>query len=430
MRKTLLLTLIAVIVLSLALTGCNTDNGGDNTTTTNSSDITTPTSDGTTTPTGEDNVITPDSSGVTTPITNDTTDPDEEYNKKASKGLEFMSNGDGTCYVSGLGTCTDTDIIIPKTSPEGDKVTEIGLLHNCKDITSVIIPDSVMRIGYYAFKDCTGLTSITIPDSVTSIGNFAFSGCTAVKDLHISSIEAWLKADILSHPFGSSRSTEKNLYINGRIVTEINIPNDFTSIGNDAFAGCTGLTSVTIPDSVTSIGKYAFYGCSAMKELHISSVEAWCKVDLRDYYSHPFYSSTATDQNIYINGEKITNLVIPETITSIGAHAFENCTGLTSITIPDSVTSIGDGAFYGCTGLTSIVIPDSVTSIGSKVFFYCTDLTSIEIPDSVKSIGDYAFYYCTGLTSIVIPDSVTSIGSSAFEDCTRLPINSSLSFLC
>ena len=100
--------------------------------------------------------------------------------------------------------------------------------------------------------------------------------------------------------------------------------------------------------------------------------------------------------------------------------AFSGCSGLTNITIPDSVTSIENFAFYDCSGLKSITIPDSVTSIGDSVFSGCSGLTEIKIPDSVKSIGDYAFYECSGLTSVTIPDSVTSIGENAFFGCNKL----------
>ena len=154
---------------------------------------------------------------------------------------------------------------------------------------------------------------------------------------------------------------------------------DGTSISNNAFQNCTGLTSVTIPNSVTSIGINAFQNCSGL-----------------------------------------TSVTIPNSVTSIGNYAFYYCTGLTSVTIPNSVTSIGNGAFYYCYRLTSVTIPDSVTSIGDYAFYNCTDLTSVTIPNSVTSIGDNAFESCEGLPSVEIPNSVTSIGINAFGDCSKL----------
>ena len=111
---------------------------------------------------------------------------------------------------------------------------------------------------------------------------------------------------------------------------------------------------------------------------------------------------------------------IPDSVTSIGHCAFEDCASLTSVTIPDSVTSIGADAFYNCKSLTSVTIPDSVTSIGGAAFYDCTSLTSVTIPDSVTSIGDFTFSSCESLTSVTIPDSVTSIGHYAFEGCRSL----------
>ena len=103
----------------------------------------------------------------------------------------------------------------------------------------------------------------------------------------------------------------------------------------------------------------------------------------------------------YANKDKIESVVIEDGVTSIGANAFDGCSGLTSITIPSSVTSIGEGAFEGCSGLTSITIPSSVTSIGKYAFSGCSGLTSITIPNSVTSIGTSAFSGCSGLTRVI-----------------------------
>ena len=152
-----------------------------------------------------------------------------------------------------------------------------------------------------------------------------------------------------------------------------------TSIGQEAFYNCSGLTSVTIPNSVTSIGESAFDHCSSL-----------------------------------------TSVTIPNSVTNIGNHAFSGCKGLTSVTIPNSVTSIGNWAFSYCYCLTSVTIPNSVTSIGYYAFSYSAGLTSVTIGNSVKSIGDGAFYYCSGLTSVTIPNSVKSIGEWTFSYCSEL----------
>ena len=137
-------------------------------------------------------------------------------------------------------------------------------------------------------------------------------------------------------------------------------------------------------------------------------------------YNSVSYSVTSIGNNAFRDCTGLTSVTIPNSVTSIGERAFFGCTGLTSVTISNSVTSIGDGAFYKCSGLTSVTIPNSVTSIGTDAFLDCSCLNSIEIPNSVTSIGTEAFRGCSGLTSVTIGNSVTSIGSGAFKDCILL----------
>ena len=200
-------------------------------------------------------------------------------------------------------------------------------------------------------------------------------------------------------------------------ITYYNKTYAVTSIGGSAFSGCSGLTSITIPSSVTSIGSSAFYDCSGLTKVIVSDIAVWCGMSFSSYLSNPLFYA----KHLYSDADtEITDLVIPDGVTSIGDYLFFNCHSLTSVTIPSSVTSIGMDAFRSCSGLTSVTIPGSVTSIGSFAFDGCSGLTSVSIPSSVTSIGDYAFRYCSGLTSVTIPSSVTSIGSYAFSYCSGL----------
>ena len=291
---------------------------------------------------------------------------------------------------------------------------------SCKSLTSITIPDSVTIIDDDAFRYCTGLSSITIPNSVKSIGDLAFYHCTSLTSItipnRVTSINWAAFAECTSLTSitipSSVTSIGYNAFAECTSLTRITIPSSVTSIGSEAFEECTSLTSITIPNSVTSMGRNPFTGCSGLTSINVSSGNA--KYDSRNNCNAIIEKST----NTLFCGCK--NTVIPNSVTSIGNHAFSGCTGLTSITIPDSVTSIGDYAFSSCKGLSSITIPNSVTSIGKCAFEYCKGLTSVTIPDSVTSIGDFAFNNCTGLTSITIPDSVTNIGIGAFSGCKSL----------
>ena len=154
--------------------------------------------------------------------------------------------------------------------------------------------------------------------------------------------------------------------------------------------------------SVTSIGAYAFQSCSGLTSVTIPN------------------SVTSIGEHAFVKCSGLTSITIPDSVTSIGWNAFGDCSSLTSIVIPYSVTSIGESAFSSCDGLTSVTIGSGVTSIGDYAFSNCRGLTSIIIPNSVTSIGNSVFYGCSGLISVVIPNSVTSIGESAFSSCDGL----------
>lgn len=173
-------------------------------------------------------------------------------------------------------------------------------------------------------------------------------------------------------------------------INSVIIPDNVTKIEQRAFENCRKLTSVSIGNGVTKIEEYAFsMFTNPMMSVHITDIAAWCKISFVTSSSNPIRSRG----NLYLNGVPVTNLVIPNNVTSIGKYAFCDCSNLTSVTIGNSVTSIGEHAFSHCSSLTSVMIPDSVIDIAA-----------------------YAFYSCPSLKSVVIPNSVTSIREGAFEE--------------
>ncbi|MBQ7537603.1 MAG: leucine-rich repeat protein [Treponema sp.] len=309
--------------------------------------------------------------------------------------------------------------------------------YRCSNLEGIILPNTLEKIGSRAFSGCTSLKTIIVPDSVTSIGSDAFSGCTALESISLPFVGASATAKnrskecLFGYIFGSSSYvgaittvqsyydtsyTEKNAtYYLPPLLKKVTITGE--KILDYAFYNCSSLTNITIGSGVTSIGSSAFYNCKNLTEVNYTgTVAQWCKISFSGYAATPCTYSG----KLCVNGEEITDLVIPDEVTTIKAYAFYNCKGIKSVTIGSGVTSIGDSAFYACSGLKSVTIGSGVTSIKSYAFSWCSGLTSITIPDSVTEIGDTAFYGCSGLTNITIGNGVTSIGWSAFKRCSGL----------
>ena len=251
------------------------------------------------------------------------------------------------------------------------------------------------------------MTELTLPNSVKSIGDGAFADCSGLEKITVES--------------GNSRYDSRdncNSIIDKKTNTLIAgcknsvIPNSVARIDGLAFCGCSGLTELTLPNSVKSIGDGAFADCSGLEKITVESGNS-C-YDSRDNCN----SIIETETNTLIAGCK--NSVIPNSVTSIGNSAFCGCSGLTELTLPDNIHFIEGEAFMGCSGLTELTLPNSVKSIGDGAFAYCSGLTKLTLPNILINIWESAFEGCSGLTELTLPNSITSIGDYAFAYCSDL----------
>ena len=330
-------------------------------------------------------------------------------------------------------------------------ITSIGdeAFYQCKNLQEITLPSSVTSIGDKAFSCCLHLQEITLPSSVTSIGRRAFTYCSNLREINTAESNKVYRAidgvlytkdlkTIIRYPVGK----EDKKFV---------IPSGITSIGDEAFWGCSNLQEINIPSSVTSIGNNAFYNCSNLQEINVAeSNKVYRAID------GVLYTKDLKTIIRYPVGKMNRNFVIPSGVTSIGDKAFIECENLHEITLPSGVMSIGDGAFWVCRSLETITLPPSVTSIGNNAFYNCSNLQEITIPSSVTSIGKWIFSGCWNLKEInvaesnkfyrtidgvlytkdlktiicypqgkedvkfVIPSGVTSVGDDAFISCWNL----------
>ena len=311
-----------------------------------------------------------------------------------------VENEDGiTIYYNFINNSTELEVTSSYSSYTGDIVIpeSVTIFNRTRNVTS---------IGKDAFYNCENLSSITIPSSITSIGKDAFYKC-GLKKVIVKDLAAWCSIsfnDEYSNPLCYARHlyTDENTEI-----TDLVIPDGVTTIGNYAFFYCSSLSSVTIPASVTSIGDYAFYDCSGLKKVIVKDLAAWCSISFGNSWANPLYYAhhLYTDENT-----EITDLVIPDGVTTIGNYAFYYCSSLSSVTIPEGVTSIGSGAFNRCSGLSSVTIPEGMTSIGSYAFDNCENLaTIVSFIEEPSSASCYRAFYSFTLNNatLYVPQGTT-----------------------
>jgi hypothetical protein len=295
----------------------------------------------------------------------------------------------GTVTITGY-TGRGGDVTIPDAI-NGLPVTSLGAgtFDSRANLTNVTIPKGLANIGDFAFYSCSNLAGVYFQGDAPSVGSSVFDGDNSATVYYLPGTTGW-------GPTFAGRPTALQLDFNyttnnGTITLtkytgsggDVNIPDALNglpviSIGTNAFSQVSRVTNVRIPNSVTSIEAWAFSACS-----------------------------------------NLTEVTIPDSVSLIGNDAFNHCTGLTNVTIGNGVTNIENRAFFACFILKSVAIGNNVITIGDFAFSD-TRLTTVTIPNSVTTIGQFAFDNSVGLANVAIPDSVTSIGDGAFGGCQDL----------
>jgi len=228
-------------------------------------------------------------------------------------------------------------------------------------------------------------------------------------------------------------------------ITSVTIPDSVAFIGEFAFSNCEELTEINLPASILTIGDNAFQGCEDLAKVNIADLAAWCDITFYSIFSNPLYFA----KKLSVKGESVTDLVIPNGVTSIASYAFAGCNRLTSVTIPDGVTKIGNSAFLLCSRLERVTLGNNLTDVGIDAFASCddlayteyengnylgnennpyqvlisipsTDISSFVIHPNTKAIGGGTFSYCSKLTAITLPEGLVFVGRNAFSNCHSL----------
>ena len=387
---------------------------------------------------------------------------------KPSEGLTYELNSNLSSYtVTGIGTCTDSKIVIPSTY-NGLPVTHIGdaAFYNTY-ITSIRLGESIVSIGQMSFYNCYSLKNIYINENLSFVAPYGFYNAPISNVYYSGTVSDWCQisfGNYLSNPLNNAGA----LYFNNELATDLIIPNGVSSINELSFYKCTSIVSVTLPQSVKTIGASAFANCSNISNVYFNgTIDEWLKISFADYWSNPL----SNEASLYIEMEKVTELCISNEHSTIKEYALSGCRSLISLYIAEGITEIGANAFSDCVNLRTIVVPNSLQKLGTYAFGNCQSLIcttidngsyignennpylilvsvvdkrtntfnlhnntkfistyacyeasfkTVTLSENVIDIGNYAFGNCMYLSEISIPNSVIRIGSGSFANCFNL----------
>lgn len=375
------------------------------------------------------------SSGENAPIVPELPEePDEgdEEDLVYSEGLEYKSNGDGTCSVIGIGTFTGTDLVIPSKSPEGDKVVKIGELAFLDEahLLSVKLPSTLKDLGLHCFKGCTCLTTFVIPDSVTNVSFGALEGCLAIESITLPFLGK-SKTDesktFLGYIWGAVTYKENSSYV-PPALTDVTLTGDRCPAYG--FYGLTYLERVNLSDEVTKIEVQAFYSCKALESSFKTTLFHFPR-DLKTIATNAFYKCSNFEY-----------LLFPEGLETIGYGSFSYCTKIEVLELPDSVKRVEQFAFYENTALRIADLGDGLLYLGPLSFSNCVKLSNYVVPPHLDYVGYNCLpshlkttyvsdwlYCCFSTGSFSILEGIYGIVQGACESVTSIYLPSSLKII-
>ena len=372
---------------------------------------------------------------------------------KGTPWLEAKIAEDPLVVVNGVlidGSACEGDVVIPDTV----HTIAANVFSNNEKVETVTIPDSVKKIGDYAFAE-TSISSIAIPDKVTEIGYYAFYKCSNLIDVTIPpSVDKIDENAFKNTEFLAKKRRENplviinNVLVDGKActgdvvipdgvtyisalafsdvdsLTSVVVPEGVTELETHVFHHCDNLVSVTLPDSLELIGSYAFGSCGSLASINIpdsvSVIEECAFYSCKSLEDFHFPKSLQYIGYAAFQYSAISSVVLPEGDCFIGENAFRNAPKLTEVYLPDSLKCVSKYAFKGCTALTSLNLPANMQDYGEYVFSDCTSLTNVVIADGAESIPHGTFDGCIGLTEVTIPESIKKIEGSGFGECAAL----------
>ena len=350
---------------------------------------------------------------------------------EAFRGCTSLENVEIGSSVTSIGAYSFVDCTSLKylTIPSGVTYVSYRAFMGCTSLVSVIIPDNVESVRYDTFAGCTGLVEVVIGSGIKEIPEGMFSGCTSLSKVTMSPSNSVTSigegafkncTSLTSIDIGNGiRVIDSYAFYGCENLEEVNLGAGVTTVYNNAFENCKKLKTLTVSEDLSYIGSGAFAGCTGIERVNVPGIEYWLSLNIYNSpESNPLYCGNG---NLYINGQPVTEVVVPDSVTVIKNYAFAGCQSIEKIVVHDNVTSIEYGAFMNCASLETVEFTDQsgLKTIGSCAFQNCTALKNFDIPANVVSLYSYAFIGA-GIERVTIPANIGVIDYETFKDCASL----------